>query len=54
MLVAEWEKNGRGVLGQGTKDPEVREMIKQSNEVEDAVAWRPVASKAPAAKQSGR
>ena len=31
------------VLGQGTK--EIRELTKQFNEVKDAVAWRPVASK---------
>ena len=49
LLVAEWKKNG--VLGQGTK--ENRELIKQFNVVKDAVAWRTVASKVSATKQSG-
>ena len=49
LLVGEWTKNG--VLGQGTK--EIRELIKQFNEVTDAVAWRPAASKVSATNQSG-
>ena len=37
LVVAEWAR--KGVLGQGTK--EIQELIKQLNEVKDAVAWNP-------------
>ena len=51
LLVAEWARKGVRLLGQGTKG--IGELIKQFNEVKDAVAWKPVASKVPATKQAG-
>ena len=46
------EEWGAGAGHQGSK-LNIRELIKQFNVVEDAVAWRPVASKVPATKQGG-